>query len=212
MRLTDLFTDARLAKLDAMEPIEFSTLLDPSLSERTAQILSNPELLDIVCSYVAAGGTAVSLANCWEIRYGDLMNWIRSNPERDKRYETAMLDRTEWIYERVLRELRSIASSDIKALFDDEGAIKPISEWPDSISRAVSSIEVNELWGTNEDGKKEQIGVTKKVKFWDKLKAVELIGKNMGMFVEKHVVEGKLTLEHLVAQAGKPALPEGEKK
>lgn len=207
-KLSEIFNDERLAKLEFIEPIHFQK--SPELSKRFLEIISTPDILDTICSYVASGGTIVTLANCWDIRFGDLSNWLHKEPERSKRYRDALEDRTEWAMERLLRELRSIALSDIKQLFNEDGAVLPVSEWPDSVSRAISSIEVDELWGKNAEGKNEQIGTTKKVKFWDKLRALELIGKNVGMFVDRHVHEGKLTLEHLVAQASKPLPPESK--
>ena len=54
-------------------------------------------------------------------------------------------------------------------------------------------LEVVELFdGTGKE--KTHIGYTKKIRFWDKMKAIELHGKSFGMFIDRREVVGKLTL------------------
>lgn len=83
--------------------------------------------------------------------------------------------------ERIAKELSLIAFSDIRKAFDTNCNLKDVKSMPSSMARVLSSVEVDELWGLTTDGK-EQIGVTKKVKLWDKLKAlsalVDLYGYN----------------------------------
>ena len=58
--------------------------------------------------------------------------------------------------------------------------------------RAISGLDVEER---DDDG----VGVTaKKVKVWDKLKALELMGKTQAMFKDRVDVGGVLSLEDLV--------------
>ena len=42
-------------------------------------------------------------------------------------------------------------------------------------------------------------GYIKKIKFWDKPRALELLGKNQKLFTEKVEHSGSVTLEQLVA-------------
>ena len=153
--------------------------------------------MDVICSHVANGGTLIQLADQMGLRFGDMSNWIHSNEERDRRYKAALNDRGEWSQERVLQELRTLGLADITEIFNDEGGLKPISEWPESISRAVSSIEVfEEFEGRGEN--RVQSGWTKKVRFVDKSKALELLGKNSRLFNDKVELSGIIKLEDLV--------------
>lgn len=82
--------------------------------------------------------------------------------------------------ERVLRELAAIALSDLRSLYRTDGTLKPPSEWDDQAAAAVASLEVDEL----RDGEGAVIGFTRKVKRFDKVRALELLGKHLGLWQE----------------------------
>ena len=84
--------------------------------------------------------------------------------------------------ERILNELARIAFSDVRVYFDEEGNLKKFEDINDDQAAAVSSVETDELVGMNEQGEKARIGVTRKVKMWDKLKALESLAKYDGLF------------------------------
>lgn len=112
--------------------------------------------------------------------------------------------RTEIDADTVLKELLKLATSDLRRLFKDDGSLLPPDEWPDDVAMAVASVEVDEIFdGFGAD--RTQIGLTKKVKFWDKPKALELLGKHLKLFTDKIEHSGKLTLEDLVAGKGEDA-------
>lgn len=91
------------------------------------------------------------------------------------------LTRKQMTAERVLTELSHIAKSDPRRLFDEKGKLRDPSEWPDDIAACIASIETEELFeGSGED--REQIGWTKKVKFWSKPEALKLLGEHFGTF------------------------------
>lgn len=98
----------------------------------------------------------------------------------------------------ILRELLHLATSDLRKLFDEKGVLLPPDQWPDDSAIAVSSVEVDELW-EGYGAERIQVGVTKKVKFWDKPKSLELLGKHLKLFTDKMEVSGKVTIEDLVA-------------
>lgn len=83
--------------------------------------------------------------------------------------------------EQIAAELVKIGFSDIRQVFDAEGNLLPVHKIPDTAAAALAGVDVDQLWGMTEDGKSE-IGQTKKVKMWDKLKALaqltELYGYN----------------------------------
>lgn len=84
----------------------------------------------------------------------------------------------------VIRECLAIAKSDLRKLFDDHGNLLPAKQWPDEIAASVASIEVDELWeGRGDD--REQTGFTRRVRLWDKTKALEMLGRNLKLFTDK---------------------------
>ena len=117
---------------------------------------------------------------------------------------------------RVLKEAASIAFSDVRQLFDATGRIKPMSEWPEGIAAAVSSIEV--LHSATGD----PISTTK-IKLWNKDSALEKLLKHMGMYEKDNRQKApilanldKLPLEvqqiiveklHAIASNSRPVVP-----
>jgi phage terminase small subunit len=100
----------------------------------------------------------------------------------------------------VLRELLRIATVDVRQAFDEHGNLKPVKDLPEDVARAIAGIDVDELWeGRGED--REQIGVTRKVKFWDKPRALELLGKHLKMFTEKVEVEAGSSFAEILKAA-----------
>ncbi len=88
----------------------------------------------------------------------------------------------------VLTRLKDIADCDISEAFvdDDSEVLKPLKDIPKNVRKCISSFEVEELFDW-EDNKKIKIGRVKKVKFWNKDKSLENIGKYLSMFVEKRM-------------------------
>lgn len=102
----------------------------------------------------------------------------------------------------VLEELLLIAKSDISQAFDDAGNLFPLKEMPEGIRRVISGFEVLEEF-EREGRTKNLIGYTKKIKSWDKVKALELLGKHLKLFTEKIEFEDKTGLAERLAKARK---------
>lgn len=83
--------------------------------------------------------------------------------------------------ERVIAELAKIGFSDVRSILTDEGGIQDVSDWSDDAAGAIASFEVAAAPG--HDG--EPSGRVYKVKTWDKLNALEKMGKHLGMFATK---------------------------
>lgn len=82
--------------------------------------------------------------------------------------------------DRVLSELGRIAFGDPRKFFDDNNGLKDMAELGDEEAATLSSIEVfEEFEGAGE--KKTFIGYTKKVKFWDKVGALDRIARYLKM-------------------------------
>lgn len=85
----------------------------------------------------------------------------------------------------VLKRLVEIDKMDVLDIMDDSGVLKPLSQWPVIWRQYVSGVEVSE-WT-------EKSGTVKKIKWPDKLRNLELIGKhvNVQAFKEKLDLELK---------------------
>lgn len=81
--------------------------------------------------------------------------------------------------ERVIQELSSIALGDIRKFYDKDGRLIPIHKLDDDSAAAISSMEVDEI---TMDG--AAIGVLKKIKRYDKNKALEMLGRHFGLWQE----------------------------
>jgi len=82
--------------------------------------------------------------------------------------------------ERVLMELARVALSDLRNLYKEDGSLKLPHEWSDEAAAAVAGVEVlEEFEGRGED--RTLIGHTKKVRTFDKVRALEILAKNLGI-------------------------------
>lgn len=98
-------------------------------------------------------------------------------------------ERTQVTADRVITEVARLGFSDLRKLFDDHGGLLPVTQWPDDMAAAVASVEVDELFeGFGEN--RVQVGYTKKVKLWDKPRALELLGKHLKLWVERVEASG----------------------
>lgn len=155
--------------------------------------------MNSIHDHIASGGSLISFCKSLDIKYASLIAWMHRDPERDKKYKEALAARAEWAMERVLQEIQLIGTVDIRRAYNSKGELLPVNEMPDDVAAAVASVEVDELTeGYGRD--REIVGQTKKLKLIDKLKALELMGKNFGMFIDRHEIDlGKQTLEALVS-------------
>jgi phage terminase small subunit len=91
-------------------------------------------------------------------------------------------ERTEITQDRVLKELARIGFSDLRRVMTTGGNLKDPLLWDDDVAPAISSIEVVTKPGPpNKDGEREVEHVAK-IKTWDKVAALEKIGRHLGMF------------------------------
>lgn len=92
--------------------------------------------------------------------------------------------RTEITQDRVLQELAKLGFFDARNFFDAEGRPREITALDDSTAACIAGLEVLEEYrGSGED--RELIGHVKKYKITDKIKALELLGRHLGMFKDK---------------------------
>lgn len=91
--------------------------------------------------------------------------------------QKALSEKTGITHERLLAEYAKIAFSDIRELYAGDNQLLDVRQMDDTIAGAVMSVEVDEMYaGTM------IIGHTKKVKLYNKLQALDSIGKHLGFF------------------------------
>lgn len=99
--------------------------------------------------------------------------------------------RTEVTQDMVIKELAKIAFLDIRKLYTENGQLKNVADIDSETVGAISSLETLEEYDGYGDNR-EKIGDTQKVKLLDKTKALELLGKHLGMFKEKVTIDGNV--------------------
>ena len=87
---------------------------------------------------------------------------------------------TKYSREWTIRQIGLLAESNLSNLFDEEGRIKPKSEWTDAEKAAVSGIDNIEML--------REPGVIKKIKMHDKTKALEMLAKMHKVYSDAPVV------------------------
>ncbi|GHE34826.1 terminase small subunit [Sphingobacterium griseoflavum] len=107
--------------------------------------------------------------------------------------------------ERVLAEYAKIAFSDVRNVLTVDGGLKDASEWGDDAAGAVAAVKSFEV--TSSDG--EKLGTNREVKMYDKLRALEAIGKHIGLFEKDNKQKQAEVINHINLGSGvKP--PEDE--
>jgi phage terminase small subunit len=103
--------------------------------------------------------------------------------------------RSQLTVERVQEEIARLAFSNPKHLFDEKtGELKPLHELADDDAAVIASIDNEELYeGTGKD--RERTGTVRKLKLWDKGRALELAARHLGMVRESTQLQvGALTI------------------
>jgi phage terminase small subunit len=83
--------------------------------------------------------------------------------------------------ERILLEYARIAFSDVREFLNEDGSLKDIQKLSDAAAAAIASIETDEIWDAQGRDKKV-IGVSRKIKRWEKVKALDSLARILGMF------------------------------
>lgn len=130
------------------------------------------------------GGSPIDFCTTHNIRYDLLVHWLYDDPARRDRYTHAIDARTEWIVQRILLELTRLSTADVREAFNNDGSAKRLDELSPELAACISSITVGE------DGKQ-------RVRFrsmTDKIKCLEMLGKNFAMFIERHDHTGEVAV------------------
>ncbi len=161
---------------------DFALTDSATLPERTNALSQNPDTLDAVLGLVAEGKhTLLDIAKLFNVPRADVQEWLLSSEENKARYDRAVAIGEVARRERVLCELENIAFLDIKDCFKD-GMVLPLEQLPEHARRAVQRIKQYSATGK---------AINLSVEFYDRLKALELLGKAQRMFVDRTEVELK---------------------
>ncbi len=111
--------------------------------------------------------------------------------EKARRNERVQIDA-----DYVLGRLVEVDQMDVLDIMEDDGGMKPISEWPRIWRQFIQGLDIAELFEGRGD-EREMIGLLKKIKIPDKLKNLELLGKHVSVqaFRDKLELEGKVEIE-----------------
>lgn len=153
-----------------------------------------------ICEHVSSGGSLLELCNLWGVPFGALISWVNENDERARLYDRALQAQLYWGIDRVLDELKRIATVDISLAYTEHNTLKPLAEIPEDVRRAIVAVETEELFdGVGKE--REMIGYTKRIKVADKIKSLELMGKKFAMWIDRVRTDTAKSLEDLIAES-----------
>lgn len=106
-------------------------------------------------------------------------------------------ERTYISQDKVLKEFAKIAFADIRDYYKEDGFLKRPNELSDDAAACLVGLETEELFGYNPiSGDREKTGESKKIKLADKIRALDSLGKHLGIF-EKDNAQKKTELPSL---------------
>lgn len=168
-----------------LKPLDAQEIL---FIEEYLKCLSAPEA-------AIAAGYAKSVA--WSVAY----QWIRGGKEASEKPHVAFVIETELARrakkneltaERIMKEVARLAFSDIRRLYNDEGALKAMHELDDDTAAAVAGVDVEHRQeGRGEDA---EHFIVKKTKLYDKVASLNMAARILGMLKDK--VEATVELKN----------------
>lgn len=113
-------------------------------------------------------------------------------------------ERVEITQDRVLQELARIAFFDLRKLYREDGSLKAMHELDDDAAAVLAGVDVVETKGNaavgGEDGIRHVAEYVKKVKIPDKVGALGLAMRHLGMLKDKTELSGGLTIRTLAQE------------
>lgn len=106
-----------------------------------------------------------------------------------------LLGSTDLTATRVLEEMRRVALSDVRTLFDTDGNLKPLHTLTADEAACIAGLEVIIKNAKAGDGVTDTIH---KIKVWDKPRTLEMLAKHFGLLTEKIEHSGGLVIQHEV--------------
>lgn len=103
--------------------------------------------------------------------------------------------------ERVLNEIARLAFLDPRKFYDENGNLKGITQLDDDTAAALAGMEVEEAYEHFGKGQAKPTGILKKIKFADKSKNLEMLGRYHKLFTDKVEVTNLDALAEAIAKA-----------
>jgi len=111
--------------------------------------------------------------------------------------KTERVERTKVDADYVLKRLVEVDQMDAIDILNPDGSIKSIPDWPPIWRQMISGLDLSEIWEGSGD-QRQMVGILKKIKWPDKTKNLELIGKHVDVQAFKDKVEHEGNLKDLV--------------
>jgi len=102
--------------------------------------------------------------------------------------------------ERILQEMACVAFLDPADLLEDDGSVKPIHEMPEEARRAISGLDVSEIWD-GPRGERQVVGTLKKLGITSKMKALSELARIRNMITDKVELSASDDLAQLLLKA-----------
>lgn len=176
-------------KLVELEDVQGKPIFKPTLNKYLVGT-RDIDIVEYLCRHVTMGGAVSDFCEVFKVDYFTLMKVIGENKTYKQSFNLAKSARKDYIKEKVTEELMNIASSKVTDAYESNGALKSIEDIPDNIKSLISSVKTSE----NE---------TVEVKFQDKSKALDMLSKQQGMYVQKIEMKTEVTLESLLTESFK---------
>ncbi|ELY3856745.1 terminase small subunit [Providencia rettgeri] len=125
-------------------------------------------------------------------------NRMLTNVDIEKRIQELMNNRSDRLdvdADYVLKRLVDIDQMDVLDILHDDGGVKPIHKWPKVWRTSLSGIDLAEMF-ESKDGERDLVGIMKKIKWPDKVKNLELLGKHIKVQAFKEQIEQKVEATH----------------
>ena len=167
----------------------------PGLNQRQARFVAE-YLIDLNASaayvragYRARGTNAVKASASRLLTHADVAAAIAAA-------QAAALGRSQLTATRVLEEMRRLALSDMREYYDAAGNLKTMAQLTAEQGAALSSVESVRKNIDSADGETDTVW---RVRLWDKVRALEMLGKHFALLTERVSVEADEKLLALLA-------------
>lgn len=90
----------------------------------------------------------------------------------------------------IIQKVKEIMDVDIAEFQNKDGSYKvSLTDIPPETRRAVKKFKVRNLYGVDENGIQNKIGELIEVELWDKMRSIEMLGREKGLFKQTNIVE-----------------------
>jgi len=115
--------------------------------------------------------------------------------------DTELANRLDLSVEWVIKRLMYRAGFDVRKFYREDGSLIPVKELDDETAYALQGLEIEKLYEHFGKGQAQDTGTLTKIKFADRDRALELLGRHLKMFTEKIEVSGLDQIADAVARA-----------